>query len=324
LISLQEKSNPDHEKILEKYNGKKVLHFGSGGSQGNSTITALSYLSLEMESYALVRCLRSNGFKSGQSIACFYAPHHKGGLQLQRAADIMGMDFHSKDKIFSSLENDGRYAEALAGFRDKSQSVDSSTLKKHSFVLREGIRDYIKRNHIQVVESVQPPPLFVNKNAKGGALAFMNIFNEDPSAFRSVEHVFLTGFPVPNSSQEVLRNSGKIVSTTWGSTEAMALATHPLEWKNRQTNDLKSTPFPTIGLVARYKERGLTSPRIEEVNIGEKGILLVTSLLGVGSTYINYNIGDIATRISSGFKDIGRISHNIDIGGSCAEDALSL
>jgi hypothetical protein len=324
LISVQEEANSNHEKILEKYNGKKLLHFSSGGSQGQSTITALSYLSIETESFALARCLRSNGFKSGQSIACFYAPHHKGGLQLQRAADIMGMNFHSKDKIFSSLEKNGTYSQALSELKQSKIDGDSKKIISSGKIVREGIREYIRKNNINVIESVQPPTMYVSKNTKGSELAFMNLYNEDPDSFKSVEHIFLTGFPVPEDAQEILRNNGKTVSTTWGSTETMALATHPLDWKSRGTNHLKSTPFPTIGLVARYKERGFSSPRIQEVNNGEKGILLVSSLLGVGSTYINFNIGDIATKVSGGFKDIGRISHNLDIGGSCAEDALNL
>ena len=101
LISRQERANPNYEEVLHWYGGPDVLSdrmlvFGSGASEGASTLTKLSYLSVEMETQALVRGLYMNGFREGQHIACMYAPTHKGGLQLQRAAAIMGMPFHSK------------------------------------------------------------------------------------------------------------------------------------------------------------------------------------------------------------------------------------
>ena len=319
LIDLQEKANPQHEQILAKYKGKKILEFHSGGSQGRSTITHLSYLSVEMEAHALVRCLRMNGFQEGQSIACFYNEEHKGGLQLERAADIMGMPFHSKRLIFDYLGSKG-YTHAILGFqRALAEGRDSGSYAKE---IRQGIRDYIRHHKINIIESVQPPPQFSQKNVKGNALAFMNLYEEDFSAFESVSHVFLTGFPVPLSAAQRLRKDGKIVSTTWGSTEAMALGTHSLAAESN-VNNLIATPFPSIGIVAKYNERGLLQPSLRTVMEKESGLLLVTSLLGAGSTYINYLIGDIATHHKMGFTNIHRLSSKT-ISGSCAADALAI
>ena len=150
----------------------------------------------------------------------------------------------------------------------------------------------------------------------------MSIYEEDPAAFASVSHIFLTGFPVPFSTAERLWHDGKIVSTTWGSTEAMALGTHSLSGES-SVNHLVATPFPSLGIVARYSERGLLKPSLRPVMSNDSGLLLVTSLLGAGSTYINYLIGDLATNNETGFNNIHRLSSKT-ISGSCAADALTI
>ena len=60
------------------------------------------------------------------------------------------------------------------------------------------------------------------------------------------------------------------------------------------------------------------------VEDGRDGLLLVSSLIGAGSTYINYMIGDLAFKTKAGFRDINRASPNPDIANSCAEDALAV
>ncbi len=332
LLNIQEASNPNHSDIFAKYRGRVVMEFGSGGSTGKSTITKLTYLTVETEAHALARCLHMNGFQKRQSIACFYAPEHKGGWQLERAADIMGMAFHSKERIFSELKVDRRYSTAIIGFQtgqeilkredatDEDRAKALAMMIEHSPLVRDGIRNYIQRHGIHVIESVQPSSEFMSKNTKGGSLAFMTIYDEDPRAFGSVEHVFLTGFPVPTSAYERLRADGMRVSTTWGSTEMMALATSQ---PKVSVNDLIATPFPTVGQVVWYREREHETPRCVPPPCGLEGVLLVTSLLGAGSLYLNYMIGDIATKTERGYCDIHRLS-SADIAGSCAADALSV
>jgi acyl-coenzyme A synthetase/AMP-(fatty) acid ligase len=175
-----------------------------------------------------------------------------------------------------------------------------------------------------VIESVQPPSQFAAKNAKGNSLAFMTIYLEDPSAFESVEHVFLTGFPVPEEAYERLRADGKEVSTTWGSTETMALGTYVKGCQSLNVNHLLATGFPTVGMVARYRERDVDFSKLEEVEVGRDGLLLVTSLIGGGSTYLNYMIGDLCIKNERGYTDINRATADLNIAGSCAEDALTL
>lgn len=320
LIKIQESANPNHKKILEKYHGKKILSFSSGGSQGRATTTLLSYLTVEMEAWALARSLKKNGLLSGMSIACFYNDTHKGGLQLERAADIMGMEFHSKKKIFSELAAHPKYKPIIQGFQQALLKNHQTEMEKYGVETRKAIREYIQQNKIKIIESVQPPKEFSNSNAKGNALAFMKIYEEDPSAFKSVEHIFLTGFPVPEEAYSRLKKDKIKVSTTWGATEAMALATSE-EAKTDDVNNLTATPFPTVGMVAWYKERNNPTPQLKEVEVNSEGALYVTSLIGCGSTYINYRIGDKSTRTEKGFKGINR-SMRVDIGGSCAADAL--
>ncbi len=322
LIARQEDANPDYEEILSWYNGQKVLNFSSGGSEGIATIATLSYLSVEMEAYALVRALEQNGMKTGQSIACFYNDKHKGGLQLRRAAAIMNMPFHSKIDIFKALENNTRYSSSFNHFAHCLIREQLDQAEEFGPIVREGIREYILTNNIQVIESVQPPSLYAQKNTKGLALAFGTLYDEDPSAFNNVEHVFLTGFPVPQDLSERLGKRGIVVSTTWGSSEAMALATSGPKY-NGNVNNLFQTPFPTLGEVVRYRERGLSHPTLERVSNGEEGLLLITSLIGAGSTYINYRIGDEATKTDKGYLNIHR-SNVLDIAGSCASDALGI
>ena len=212
LIARQEAANLNHREILEKYEGKKILEFSSGGSQGSSTLTRLSYLTVEMESWALARALSSNGLQKGQSIACLYNNTHKGGMQLERAADIMGMPFHSKRRIFQALLNDADYAPSVQLFQTAIEKGDLGNIEHYAPQVRKGIREYIRANKIQVIESVQPPNAFMQNNAKGSALAFMSIYEEDPSAFTSLKHAFLTGFPVPKEAYTRLRENNIRVS----------------------------------------------------------------------------------------------------------------
>ena len=323
IIARQEAANPDHEEILAWYGGRRVLEFSSGGTKGTGTITSLSYLTVEMEAHALARALRMNGFRSEESIACFYNDTHKGGLQLERAAEIMGMPFHSKSQIFRTLAQDQRYGDAIRGFQERCARQDFiGANEQYGETVREGIREYIRGNEIQIVESVQPPVCILGKNAKGAGLAFMDIYLGDPSAFDSVNHVFLTGSYIPQWAYERLQQDGQTVSTTWGASEVMALATHASRM-GRNVNDLVATPFPTIGSVVRYKERGRERPQLERVNEEEMGLVLVTGVSGAGSTYINYQIGDLGTRTRGGYSEIRR-TENADITGSCASDALGI
>ncbi len=322
VIQRQEAANPDYKAILKKYGGRRVLDFSSGGSQGRGTITRLSYLTVEMEAYALVRALRMNGFKKGQPIACFYNDTHKGGLQLERAAQIMEMPFYSKRKIFDDLIIDTTLGKDVLGFQTLMAEGESDLAnEKYGRGVRRGIREYIRSKKIEVIESVQPPAAYLRQNQKGSALAFMSLFEEDPSAFDSVRHVFLTGFSVPRSAYEILRERGIAVSTTWGSSEAMALATHPFS-AGEDVNNLIATPFPTVGGVFWYRERE-GNPRLVPAIEGYEGILLVTSLVGAGSTYIQYRIGDKAVCTERGYRGIERSNIN-DIAGSCASDALGV
>jgi len=243
-------------------------------------------------------------------------------LQLQRSAEIMSMPFHSKNKIFSTLLKHSKYSKAFERFQVALRDNDQDVLESIGPHVRDGIRAYIEHHNIQVIESVQPPDEFANRNAKGNALSFMKIYKEDPLAFESVKHVFLTGFTVPASAYERLAQDGIAVSTTWGSTETMALATHPERFTGN-INDLIETPFPTVGTLAVYKERNLESPELVPVKDGDDGLLLVTSLIGAGSVYINYMIGDVATKTKEGYLEIRRLS-SADISGSCAADALSI
>lgn len=323
LIERQEAANQNHKEILEAYGGRRILEFGSGGSQGKSTITKLSYLTVEMEAYALVRALKKNGLKRGDSIACFYNDSHKGGLQLERAAAIMGMPFHAKRKIFAALANDVKYQKAVYTFQTAIAQEEFEIAEQYAPRVREGIREYIKAHQIKVIESVQPPALYMEKNAKGSALAFMTLFNEDHNAFASVEHAFLTGFPVPKDAYERLREYGMSVSTTWGSTEAMALATYAKNSLEENVNCLEENPFPTIGLVAWHRERERRRPILKRAPEGTEGLLLVTSLIGAGSVYINYRIGDKAIAQENAYYAINR-SELGDINGSCAADALRI
>jgi hypothetical protein len=306
VISRQEHANSNHQLILEKYRGEGVLDFGSGGSMGTSTKTRLSYLTVEMEAYALSRALTMNGLKEGQKIACLYNNTHKGGLQLERAADIMGMDFHSRDKIMNWIKDEGY------DLNDDAQ-------------IRNGIRQYVQKNKIDIMEAVQPPLSFIKKNVKGGGLAFMTMYEEDPSAFSSVSHAFLTGFPVPSEAYELLRKDGINVSTTWGASEAMALGTYANEnysCRRSNVNDLVATPFPTVGLVGKLNRETLPE-KLVEVSSGDDGLLLISSLIGGGSTYINYLIGDLCFKTGNGYENINRAKMDLStIQGSCGSDAL--
>jgi hypothetical protein len=78
-----------------------------------------------------------------------------------------------------------------------------------------------------------------------------------------------------------------------------------------------------MGKVAWYRERGREEPTVEETPSGLEGMLLVTSLIGAGSTYLNYRIGDKAQATGKGYRGITR-SEVGNIAGSCAADALAI
>jgi len=325
LIARQERANPNHEEILHWYGGPDVLAdrmlvFGSGASEGDSTFTKLSYLTVEMETWALVRGLYMNGFREGQHIACMYAPTHKGGLQLQRAASLMGMPFHSKEDIFTWIRSQGRkYATAVSEFKKASDRKDFEAADRFAGTLREGIRSYIKYHNIAIIEAVQPVEEGGASGAKGMGLSFMRIFREDPERFNEVQHAFLTGYTVPEFAYEELQNAGIVVSTTWGSTECMALATSGHIFPGN-VNNLTSLHYPTAGLVFKY-----LNPGVQKVAVGEEGIMSIFGLHGTGSMYLG-NAMDLTTRTDGGYLNIHRFpsSKGIVGGNSCAADALSV
>jgi len=320
LVKQQEKANPDYKKIMCAYYGKS-LSFGSGGTEGDSTKTHFSALTIESEAWALARALEMNGFKRGQPIACMYSPDHKGGKQLARAAEIMEMPFFPKAEIFSWVRDQGQeYETAISEFKTALFREDYDATELHAELIRKGIREFIREYEIEIIEAVQPMDTS-GPGAKGMGLAFMNIYEEDPLAFKTVKNAFLTGFTVPEFAYRRLQEDGITVSTTWGSTEAMALATSGYN-THGNVNDLEALHFPTTAKIAWYKERD-SKPRLEEVPPGYLGAMFVTGLIGVGSVYINY-LMDLATRTDRGYKDIHRINRGSIIGGnSCAADALT-
>ena len=188
LITQQEAANPDHKEILKRYGGQKLLIFGSGGTQGKSTQTVLSYLTVELETYALVRALAANGFEPEQKILCMYAPEHKGGFQLERAAEIMDMEFHSKAQLFQWVERlSPEYRAKVHAFRRAIAREDYEEADEHALLIRKGIRRYIAEHEIEVIEAVQPTQ-GIDTGAKGMGLAAMKIYEENPSAFSKVKH----------------------------------------------------------------------------------------------------------------------------------------
>jgi hypothetical protein len=295
VIARQEAANSQHSSILDLYGGQRVLEFGSGGSQGQSTKTRLSYLHLDMEAHALARSLKMNGFKSGQRVMCLYNETHKGGVQLRIAAALLGQTFFSRDVVYTWLKSND--------FTGHGNAVE-----------RKGLREFIKEHKIQVIEAVEPPKSLQGSNAKGGGLTFMEIYDEGPPSFESVEHTFLTGFPVPEDVYSRLRSAGIDVSTTWGSTEMMALGTSANSHTN--VNHLIETPFPTVGALVTYDDWG-ERPRQRLVNLKSSGFLVGSSLIGAGTTYVNLFVADKATRTKSGvMEDIDRMSYG-SIAGAC-------
>ena len=317
LIEQQKRANPGWQKIRRNYFGDRDIHvFGSGGSEGGSTQTHLSFLTMYAEVMALARGLYDCGFLPEMSIACLYNDTHKGGLYLKLAADIMGMDFHSKADIFKyvrklSIEHD----KAVTGFQQALDRKNLETADRLAPLLQEGICKYVKDHKIQVLEAVQPD-VQPGAGAKGMGLSAMDLYHKVPSAFDTVTHFFLTGFRVPEFAYTTLREQGKKVRTIWGSTEAMALG---VSSGNTNVNDLLALNFPTIGAVAKIK----TDLTLEQTVEREQGALLITRFLP-GSIYVNY-LMDLATNRIGGFKNIHKINGDDgDLSGTCAGDALSI
>ncbi|MBI2133510.1 hypothetical protein HYU11_02405 [Candidatus Woesearchaeota archaeon] len=327
LIRRQEKANPDYATILVQHGGQKIFRYGSGGTQGQSTTTILTYIDMHAEELALARCLTSNGLNKGNNgrILCLYNDTHKGGFQLKQAAQIMGMEFHSRAELMDWLKQKPKYSNAVSKL-EVNEQLTSQQFEDYSAVVRAGIRDFITEYGIEVIESVQPPPEFLSSNAKGGNLAFMKIYEEGPSSFRNVKEIFLTGFPVDKKTCETLMTYDPTyetlmsrVSTTAGSTEAMAWGTT----KNilGDVNDLKSAHFPTVALVARYS--GYCVPNLSTLSPGTEGLVFLTALSRAGSVYINLFTGDFATKTQAGLSGVHRYQ-TTNIAGSCALDALAL
>ena len=124
---------------------------------------------------------------------------------------------------------------------------------------------------------------------------------------------------MPAFAYKELQEAGIVVSTTWGSTEAMALATSGHIFPGN-VNNLTALHFPTAGLVFRYLD-----PGVERVDVGEEGIMEIFSLHGGGSMYLG-NAMDLTTRTDNGYLDIHRFSSSKGVvgGNSCAADALSV
>jgi len=328
LILRQERANPDHKQILEKYqrlenyNGTGLLFFGSGGTEGESTEIALSYLSIQLEAMALAKGLYQNGMRENQNFASMYPLDHKGGLQLKLAAEILNMPFHSKDMMFQWIWDLGSsYRDAIENHQQAVTYKDFETANQHTGPIREGLRKYFVEHNINVIAAVQPTKEGIVSGSKGQGLTFMEIYNEDKKAFESVEHMFLTGYTVPEHAWRTLQEDGKIVSTEWGATEAMALGASGFVSQG-DINDLKAHHFPTAGLVVRRRERGLKREVLDQIEEG-RGLLLIQSYLPAKSITIN-NLMDVATATLDGFYLIERMpGAKVSIGDhSCAGEAL--
>ena len=318
----------ENSKLLQRcYDGIPIWHFHSGGSKGGKTWTALSYLDLETESYALAfRALLKGGFYPGAKFLSLYNETHKGGFNLKRASELLGVEYHSKRMMSNYLANkygkEWIYREKRFG--DKLATPDDITY------IGEKICEYISDHKIEIIASVQPSREFLAKNDKGGMITFENIYdNKKPNSFDSVYLVFITGFPVPKETYEKLRNDGIEVFTTWGATESMANGTHPLihdsfpsiNLVSSNVNDLVDIIYPNIWIPVVYNRN---QRRWERSRVGEPGYIVVTNIFRVGTIYSNFNIEDIGTRTIYGLKDIHKKNVIVALEGTCASDAMEL
>jgi hypothetical protein len=310
IIARQERANPDHQQMRSEYrqmgldwwtsNGR-LLPFESGGTQGNASRTLLSYLTVELESWALARALRMNGFKKGQRIACLYHPDHKGGVNLQRAASIMGMEFYSQVDVFNWVgRQGGRFESAASEFQKARSNRAYTPVEQHYESMREGIAKFLVQHGINIVEGVQPER-DIASGAKGAGLDFLSILEQDrEEILKYLDHAFLTGMPVPKKVQTLLAQYGVEVSTTLGKGEAMAGATSGILYGddvNRQTR----LYFPTMELVANIRDG-----RLVRAQPGEEGIILTTNLSAVATTLVNYAM-DYGLEWGKGVTNIRRL-----------------
>ena len=313
FIERQERANPEHKEILEWYKkrdltwwpkNRKLLAFGSGGTQGKSTITLLSYLTVEMEAWALARALRLNGFKEGQVVACLYNTSHKGGVVLERAANLMNMPFYSQTKIFNWIKSQGRkYRQAVESFENSKISQTKPTDEEVEF-MRDGIGKFMITHKVEIIEAVQPPR-DIKSGEKGIGLEYMSIHEKNKGGIlKYLNQAFLTGIAVPNFAQEALRNDNINVTTTYGKGEAMAGATSGV--RTDDVNIQMRLFFPTYELVAEIAQKG--DFKLKKTPKGQRGIVFTTSLIGGGSTFIN-NAMDAATENQEpdGLQDIDRL-----------------
>lgn len=325
VLRRQERANARYADILRWYGNRIVLSFQSRGSQGAQTRTIETYLTVEMEAHALARCLRRNGFRPGQRIACLHPSDRKGGLQLARAALLMGMPFHGRESIMGTLEHIPCYAEAFQGVREARSRGDDAALERHAARIRQGIREYIRANSIRVVEAAEPPVDAITCGPGAAPLAFMSLYDESPGSFAWVEHVFLGAFPVPRAAWERLRDDGKPVSTVWSAIEGASFATGTIRTADMSgdPNELSAAWFPTAGFVAdgHSSSGGRASHAVAP---GGTGLLTVTGLIGGGTTCLNHVVGDIATRTREGFRDIARAAIPSGARGAPLDDALAL
>jgi hypothetical protein len=310
LMARQKMANPNYGEIQRAYRAigldwwtgnSELLPFESGGTQGNSSRTLLPYLTVELESWALARALKMNGFEEGQSIACLYHPFHKGGVNLQRAADIMGMQFYSQVEIFNWVgRQGGAFEQAAREFGKAKSDKEYKPAEKYYDAMREGIAKFLVQHNINVVEGVQPEQ-DISSGAKGSGLTFYNILQVDePGILRNLEHAFLTGMAVPRFIQDYLAERGVNVSTTLGKGEAMAGATSG-ELYGPDINNQTMLYFPTLELVANIRDG-----RLVRAQPGKDGVVWTTNLSAVATTLTNFAM-DYGTAWEQGVKKIRRL-----------------
>ncbi|MEK6823270.1 MAG: hypothetical protein AABY13_05550, partial [Nanoarchaeota archaeon] len=233
---------------------------------GKSTPTWISERDLDTESRALAfRCFVPGGFHSQMRFMNFYNLAHKGGEEIRRAMNHLGVETFVPRRPEDSMESCLHYMETFG---------------------------------VNAIAAVPQSPRDRKGAPKGGAVSFEDMYMARASLFggdAQVTNAFVTGFALPESVIRLAERNDLRLFTTWGASEAIPGYTSTVLGPPTRVckhNNQHLLHFPHFLSVVDTHRNRFCKP-------GEEGLLLVTTIARDGTLFINYAIGDKATVISN-------------------------
>jgi|GEM_PF-1213259 len=269
-------NDPDLLKPTDVKSSTLVLYLSGGTGINDQTVhkstpTLVTEYDLQLESAALgARCFIPGSFNRGTRLMNFYNLAHKGGEEIKRAAEFIGV-------------------EGIMLRRPEDTAEHCLT--------------YMQKYKVNTLAAVPAPPPAVkhgpmDKGApKGGGVSFEELYYRDANVIKEqISTAFVTGFALPKDVIGLAEKHDINLFTTWGASEAIPGATSTVLGPATRTCKYNSQHLLWGPHYLSVIDTSGGGPRL--CKPGEDGLLSLTTIARQGTMFINYLIGDKAKVVS--------------------------